>query len=103
MRPTPSLLASVLSKPASKLKKVPPISLDHFLQRQRVISLYREIARAIYRIPPSPMRVEMLAHARGEFERNRHVSDLGQIRYLISTGKTEFGVMRRYVEEQAAR
>ena len=41
--------------------------------------------------------------AREEFERNRNVTELGQIRYLISTGKTQFDSMRRYVDEQARR
>ena len=45
----------------------------------------------------------MRAYARGEFERNRLVSDLTQIRYLASTGKTELDSMQRYVYEQAAR
>lgn len=96
-----SLLAKFTLKP-SKIKK-PALSLDHFLVRQRVIHLWRDIVRAIYKIPPSPMRNEMRAYARGEFERNRNVTDLTQIRYLASTGKTEMETMQRYVYEQAAR
>ncbi|KAL2402937.1 hypothetical protein ABEF93_006145 [Exophiala dermatitidis] len=81
----------------------PPLSLDHFIQRQRVLSLWRSILRAAYRIPKSsPTRDETIAYARGEFERNRHVEDLSQIRYLISTGKAEFDGMQRYIDELAA-
>jgi len=43
----------------------------------------------------------MLQFARTEFERNREVHDIAHIRYLISTGKTQFDGMRRYIEEQA--
>ncbi|KAF6226860.1 hypothetical protein HO133_008301 [Letharia lupina] len=67
----------------------PPLSLDHFLLRQRVISLYRTIVRACHKIPP-PTKEEMKKYAREEFEQHRAVEDLRKIRYLLSTGKTEF-------------
>lgn len=71
--------------PASK----PPLSLDHFLLRQRVISLYRTIIRACHKMPPQT-RDEMQRYAREEFEQQKTVEDLRKIRYLLSTGKTEF-------------
>ena len=71
--------------PSSK----PPLSLDHFLLRQRVISLYRTVIRACQKIPP-PTRGEMKKYAREEFEQHKAVEDLRKIRYLLSTGKTEF-------------
>ena len=91
-----------------------------FMQRQRAIALWREITRAINsmfyevqsdtipgaltrssEIPKSPTKTEMREFARAEFERNREVHDIGHIRYLISTGKTQFDGMRRYIDEQA--
>ena len=45
----------------------------------------------------------MRSYARGEFERNRNVTSLTQIRYLVSTGKTELDSMQRYIYEQVAR
>lgn len=85
---------------SNQTKRAPPLSLDHFLQRQRVLSLWRTIIRAINRIPrSSPIRQEMKAFAREEFGRNRAVAELGQIRYLISMGKVEFEKMERYVDE----
>ena len=42
----------------------------------------------------------MREFARAEFERTREVHDIGHIRYLISTGKTQFDGMRRYIDEQ---
>lgn len=83
-------------------KTPPPLSLEHFLQRQRALGLYRTILRSLFRIPKDG-RAEPIAWARGEFERNRNVKDVTQIRYLISTGKTEFEGMSRYVDELAAR
>lgn len=70
------------------------------MQRQKAIALWREITRAINKIPKSPTKNEMREFARAEFERNREVSDIGHIRYLISTGKTQFDGMRRYIDEQ---
>ena len=78
--------------PSSK----PPLSLDHFLLRQRVISLYRTIVRASHKIPP-PTREEMKKYAREEFEQHKAVEDLRKIRYLLSTGKTEFERLRKQV------
>ncbi|PWY93587.1 hypothetical protein BO94DRAFT_347015 [Aspergillus sclerotioniger CBS 115572] len=99
MRSSLNLLASVSRSRPSKLKK-PTISLDHFIQRQRVISLWREITRALNKIPSSSTRDELHSYARREFERNRNITDLQHIRYLISTGKSEFEMMKRYVDEQ---
>ncbi len=45
----------------------------------------------------------MKKFAREEFERHRAVTDGSKIRYLLSTGKTEFETMERYVVEQATR
>ena len=66
-----------------------PLSLDHFLLRQRVLSLYRTIIRACHKMPPSTS-TEMRKYAREEFEQHKRVADLRKIRYLLSTGKTEF-------------
>ncbi|KAB8239706.1 complex 1 protein-domain-containing protein [Aspergillus alliaceus] len=101
MRSSLSLLASVSRSSSSKLRK-PAIGLDHFIQRQRVLGLWREIVRALHKIPNSPTREELRSYARHEFERHRNVTDLQHIRYLLSTGKAEFDTMRRYIDEQAS-
>ena len=78
------------------------LSLDRFLQRQRVLSLWREILRATNQIQSKDIRCEMRNFAREEFERHRLVEDLTQIRYLVSTGREQKNTMRRYVDEMAA-
>lgn len=98
----PMMRASRHTTSSSRLQK-PALGLDHFLQRQRVISLWRDIIRATNKIPPSSTRDEMRRYAREGFERSRSVTNLTQIRYLISTGKTEFEGMQRYIDELAAR
>lgn len=47
-----------------------------FLQRSRVISLYREIIRGTRRIADPNTRAESRRYARDEFERHRDVTDL---------------------------
>ncbi|KAJ5333532.1 uncharacterized protein N7506_007315 [Penicillium brevicompactum] len=76
MRPSPHLLAAVSRTRPSTLKK-PSISLDHFIQRQRVLSFWREIVRALIKVPPSSTRSELRNYARAEFERHRELTDLG--------------------------
>ncbi|KAL2146432.1 hypothetical protein VTI28DRAFT_3901 [Corynascus sepedonium] len=75
----------------------PALSLDHFIQRTRVLSFYRSIIRSTRRIPDPKTRAETRRFARDEFERHRGVTDLAHIRYLLSTGKTEWESMERYI------
>ncbi|OCL12702.1 hypothetical protein AOQ84DRAFT_284626 [Glonium stellatum] len=74
--------------------KGPPLGLDHFIQRKRALALWRDIVRTIAAIPDQVTRNEMRQFARGEFEKHRDVNDIGHIRYLISSGKTEFDAIR---------
>lgn len=103
MRPSP-VLAAVKTFKASRppTNRPPPPSLEAFIQRGRVLGLYREILRNLFRIPKGK-RDEPISYAKTEFARNKHVTDITHIRYLVSTGKTEFDTMSRYVEELAAR
>ncbi|KAH0443124.1 hypothetical protein CcaCcLH18_01237 [Colletotrichum camelliae] len=92
-----SAIRSYSNGPAkSRLGKT--LSLDHFLQRSRVLSLYREILRGTKRIEDPITRAESRRYARDEFERHRDVTDINHIRYLTSTGKTEFQGMERYID-----
>ena len=80
---------------ARTTSRVPALSLSDFLLRQRVLSLWRDIVRATNKIPKdSPTRQELKTFAREEFERNRTVSDTTKIRYMVSTGRTQFDQMR---------
>lgn len=95
--------ASTASRAIPTRRKGPVLSLDQFIQRGKTLTLWREIMRAVYRIPPSSTRDEMRQFARSEFEQHRNVTDLHHIRYLVSSGKTQFDMMKRYVDEQAGR
>ncbi|CEJ88956.1 hypothetical protein VHEMI04940 [[Torrubiella] hemipterigena] len=74
------------------------LSLDHFLQRTKVVSFYRTILRGTRRIADPVTRAESRRYARDEFERHRQVTDISHIRYLLSTGKTEWESMERYID-----
>lgn len=87
--------ASQQRPPSKKLGTT--LSLDHFLQRSRVLALYRTILRGTKNIKDVKTKDETRKFARGEFERRRNVTDMGHIRYLLSTGKTEWESMERYV------
>ncbi|KAF2684860.1 hypothetical protein K458DRAFT_276929, partial [Lentithecium fluviatile CBS 122367] len=65
-----------------------------FIQRQRVLALWRDIVKSTASIPDASMRRDMRQFARAEFEQHKHVTDLGHIRYLISLGKTQFDTMK---------
>lgn len=73
------------------------LSLDHFLQRSKVISFYRTILRGCRGINNAQTRRETQKFVRDELERHRHVTDLQHVRYLLSTGKTEWDAMERYI------
>ncbi|CAD6447823.1 a1de1d1a-e25f-40ed-9d2b-0d07fe3d7323 [Sclerotinia trifoliorum] len=84
-------------KPRRQSKLGPTVSLDHFLQRSKALSLYRRILRDCRRIPDVKSRDEMRRFVRDDFERHRNVTDLSQIKYLIGTGKTQWEGMERYI------
>ncbi|KAJ6104483.1 hypothetical protein N7523_010803 [Penicillium sp. IBT 18751x] len=52
MRPSVRFLAAISHGRSSRLKK-PAISLDHFIQRGRVLAFWREVVRALNSTHPS--------------------------------------------------
>lgn len=96
-----------------------------FLQRARVLALYRTVLRGTRRISDQKTRDETRLFARQEIERHRHVQDLvclplpssppvqqlllhriladrppsqQHIRYLLSTGKTQWDGLERFID-----
>ncbi|KAK6527095.1 hypothetical protein TWF281_010287 [Arthrobotrys megalospora] len=65
------------------------LGLDRFIQRSRVLALWREILRTVRHIEDPSTREEMRSWARHEFKRNKGVQEMTQIRYLISQGRHE--------------
>ncbi|KAF7910140.1 hypothetical protein EAE99_011425 [Botrytis elliptica] len=79
-------------RPSSKLG--PTVSLDHVCP---ILYMDRRILRDCRRIPDVGSRDETRRFVRDDFERNRGVTDLSQIKYLIGTGKTQWEGMERYI------
>ncbi|KFY41125.1 hypothetical protein V494_03188, partial [Pseudogymnoascus sp. VKM F-4513 (FW-928)] len=77
----------------------PTVSLEHFLQRSKVLSLWRRVLRDTKRIADLQTRAETRKMARDEFERNKNVTDISQIKYLISTGKSQWDATERFFTE----
>lgn len=71
-----------------QLKSV--LSLDEFIFRKEVISLYRQIARTVYK---THQRKELMEFAKTEFASQRHVEDMQQRKYLVHQGKRQFETM----------
>ena len=63
----------------------------------RALALYRTVLRGTRHIDDPVTRAETRSFARAEFERHRGVTDINHIRYLLSTGKTEWEAMERYI------
>ena len=76
--------ATVASPSSSRLRAKNPLGLDHFVQRQRAIALWKDILRNIASIQNESVKKDMRDFARAEFEQHRNVTDLAHIRYLIS-------------------
>ncbi|KAK6538731.1 hypothetical protein TWF694_010305 [Orbilia ellipsospora] len=66
------------------------LSLDRFILRSRVLSLWKEILRMTRRIEDPNTRNEMRSWARHEFKRNKEIQEITQIRYLISVSLSPF-------------
>ncbi|KAH9946765.1 complex 1 protein-domain-containing protein [Amylocystis lapponica] len=65
------------------------LTLKHFILKQRAINLYRQAIRASRAIPDVRARKETLMWIRSEFERNRHVSDVGLIEDILASGRRD--------------
>ncbi|GLB36313.1 putative complex1_LYR-like [Lyophyllum shimeji] len=67
----------------------PDLTLKHFILKQRVLNLYRYVLRASRAIPDPVTRRETVAWIRGEFERDRHLSDVALIEEKIKMTRRE--------------
>jgi Complex 1 protein (LYR family) len=64
-------------------------TLKEFMTRRKVLSLYRDIMRAVLRLEPTD-RQFVHEWARADFERHRHETDQEKILSLLSQGKVQF-------------
>ncbi|XP_033636084.1 LYR motif-containing protein 2-like [Asterias rubens] len=70
---------------ASKIPQA--LTFKQFLLRQQVLSLYRDVHRALRRVPDDKDRAELKVWAREEFKRNKSQHEEMAIRMLLTQGK----------------
>ncbi|XP_053301615.1 LYR motif-containing protein 2 [Pleuronectes platessa] len=60
------------------------LSLKQFLQRQKVLGIYRNMLRTIKKVPDEADRKYLRDWARDEFKRNRNATEQDAIRMMIT-------------------
>ncbi|XP_053192484.1 LYR motif-containing protein 2 [Scomber japonicus] len=60
------------------------LTLKQFLQRQRVLGIYRNMLRTIRKVPDETDRKYLRDWARDEFKRNKTATDQDAIRMMIT-------------------
>ncbi|KAJ7919131.1 hypothetical protein B0H13DRAFT_2187116 [Mycena leptocephala] len=65
------------------------LTLRHFILQQQVLNLYRYAIRSSRAIHDPLTRKETIMWIRGEFERNRHLTDLALIEDKLKMGRRE--------------
>ncbi|XP_006007145.1 LYR motif-containing protein 2 [Latimeria chalumnae] len=70
---------------------LPPatLSLKQFLQRQKVLNLYRSILRTIRCVPNESDRRYLREWAREEFKRNKGATEEDVIRLMVTQGNLQ--------------
>ncbi|XP_042247007.1 LYR motif-containing protein 2 [Thunnus albacares] len=63
---------------------VAALSLKQFLQRQKVLGIYRNMLRTIRKVPDETDRKYLRDWARDEFKRNKTATDQDAIRMMIT-------------------
>ncbi|KAM9839982.1 LYR motif-containing protein 2 isoform 2-T2 [Aulostomus maculatus] len=77
--------------------RLPPmaLSLKQFLQRQKVLGIYRNTLRTIRQVPDERDRKYLRDWARDEFKRNRNATDQDAIRMMITQANNHLEELQR--------
>ncbi|KAJ2156934.1 hypothetical protein GGF46_004853 [Coemansia sp. RSA 552] len=71
----------------------PNLSLRQFIQRGKVIAMYRQFMRLTKRIDDNEARRETRQWIRGDFERYRNESDLQRVEVLLAQARRQYKEM----------
>ncbi|XP_026101793.1 LYR motif-containing protein 2 [Carassius auratus] len=71
------------------------LSLKQFLQRQKVLGVYRDLLRSIRKIPTESDRRYLRDWAREEFKRNKTETDQDVIRMMLTQAHNHLEDLRR--------
>ncbi|XP_041109632.1 LYR motif-containing protein 2 [Polyodon spathula] len=80
--------------------RLPPaaLTLKQFLQRQKVLCLYRTLLRTIRLVPNEADRQYLTSWARDEFKRNRGAKEEDAIRMMVSQGNLHLQELQRTLQ-----
>ncbi|KFM63562.1 LYR motif-containing protein 2, partial [Stegodyphus mimosarum] len=73
------------------------MSLKRFILRSDSLKLYRDLLRAIKKIPGKDYQSELRCWVREDFERNKHHENEDVIKYHIARGKSFCGKLLRNI------
>ncbi|KAL7888879.1 hypothetical protein AOLI_G00038530 [Acnodon oligacanthus] len=71
------------------------LTLKQFLQRQRVLGLYRSMLRTIRQVPDEADRKYLRDWAREEFKRNKEATNQDAIRMMLTQANNHLEELRR--------
>ncbi|KAM6915197.1 LYR motif-containing protein 2 [Xenentodon cancila] len=79
------------------LSRLPPaaLSLKQFLQRQKILGIYRNMLRTIRQVPNEADRKYLSDWAREEFKRNKTATDQDAIRMMITQANNHLEELQR--------
>ncbi|XP_051730698.1 LYR motif-containing protein 2 [Ctenopharyngodon idella] len=79
------------------VSRLPPaaLSFKQFLQRQKVLGIYRDLLRTIRKIPLESDRRYLRDWAREEFKRNKSETDQDVIRMMITQAHNHLEDLRK--------
>jgi hypothetical protein len=81
-----------MSKAGKRLGQA--LSYPAFMQRQRVLGLYRSMLKSVQRIDRSDIRVDISQQIKSEFTNNKNVKDAVSLRSLMSEGSRQLEVLK---------
>ncbi|TRY59180.1 hypothetical protein DNTS_032425 [Danionella cerebrum] len=71
------------------------LSLKQFLQRQKVLGLYRDLQRTIRKVPLEPDRQYLRDWARDEFKKNKTETNPDVVRMMITQAHNHLEDLRK--------
>ncbi|XP_019947385.1 LYR motif-containing protein 2 [Paralichthys olivaceus] len=71
------------------------LSLKQFLQRQKVLGIYRNMLRTIQQVPAEADRKYLRDWAREEFKRNKNATEQDAIRMMITQANNHLEELQR--------
>ncbi|TWW68352.1 LYR motif-containing protein 2 [Takifugu flavidus] len=68
---------------------------DQFLQRQKILGIYREMLRTIRQVPEEGDRKYLKDWARDEFKRNKSVTNQDAVRMMITQANNHLEELKK--------